>query len=87
MFLRRHKKHEEDEKRRKRWDLQRTRSLLEHQELLKKYNKKSGMAEPTEERNDRITSLIPKLEDSRLIFVVERPVDRDAFCFTLQLRR
>ena len=55
--------------------------------MLKKYNKKSGMAEPTEERKDRITSLFPKLEDSRLIFVVERPVDHDAFCFMLQLRR
>lgn len=49
-----------------RWDLQRARTILEHQELLKKYNKKSGAAEPvTEKKKEKIVSFLSKLEDGR----------------------
>lgn len=47
-----------------RWDLQRARALLEHQELLKKYNKKSGGAEPmAEKKKEKVVSFLSKLED------------------------
>ena len=49
-----------------RWDLQRARALLEHQELLKKYNKKGGGSEPVaEKKKEKIVSFLPKLEDSK----------------------
>lgn len=49
-----------------RWDLQRARTLLEHQELLKKYNKKSGAAETvTEKKKEKVVTFSSKLEDGR----------------------
>lgn len=49
-----------------RWDLQRARALLEHEELLKKYNKKSGAAEPaTEKKKEKVVTFLSKLEDGR----------------------
>ena len=53
-----------------RWDLQRARALLEHQELLKKYNKKSGGGEQVQEKKDKTASLLPKLEDSECFHIV-----------------
>ena len=53
-----------------RWDLQRARALLEHQELLKKYNKKGGGTEPVvEKKKEKIVSFLSKLEDSRSLHV------------------
>ena len=47
-----------------RWDLQRARALLEHEELLKKYNKKCGVDQlQQEKKKDRVTSLLPKIEE------------------------
>jgi hypothetical protein len=44
--------------------LQRARALLEHQELLKKYNKKGGGTEPVvEKKKEKIVSFLSKLED------------------------
>lgn len=49
-----------------RWDLQRARTLLEHQELLKKYNKKSGAAETAaEKKKEKVVTFVSKLEDGR----------------------
>ena len=50
-----------------RWDLQRARALLEHEELLKKYNKKSGgdQLQQQEKKKDKVTSLLPKIEEGR----------------------
>lgn len=47
-----------------RWDLQRARALLEHEELLKKYNKKCGVDQlQQDKKKDRVTSLLPKIEE------------------------
>lgn len=67
-FLKRHKKLEEDEKRRKRWDIQRARTLREHEELLRKYSKK-GQAK--EKRNERVFTLLPKLLEIESIEIMD----------------
>ena len=50
-----------------RWDLQRARALLEHQQLLDKYNKKGSGAlmESTVEKKDKIVTFSSKPEDSK----------------------
>ena len=49
--------------------MQRARALLEHQELLKKYNKKGGGSESgAEKKKEKIASFLPKLEDSRSLY-------------------
>eukprot|EP00731_Ephydatia_muelleri_P007756 Em0004g94a len=69
---RRHKKLEEDEKRRKRWDLQRSRRLKEHQDLLQKYLLKSGGGGgQVKEKKEKITTFEPKLEQLEGIEVME----------------
>ena len=53
-----------------RWDLQRARAILEHEELLKKYNKKSGLEQMPEKKKDKMTSFLPKLEEGlSLVFL------------------
>lgn len=70
---RRHKKLEEDEKRRKRWDMQRSRTLREHQDLLQKYLQKSGGGggQAKEKKKEKITTFAPKLEQLEGIEVME----------------
>ena len=62
-----------------RWDLQRARALLEHQELLKKYNKKSGGAESAAEKKDKIVSFLPKLDESMCFYMYK------CTCITVQI--
>jgi len=72
-FLKRHKRLEEDEKRRKRWDLQRIRARREHEELLRKYMLKSGgnQTQGKDKKKDKLSTFIPKPEELEAIEVVD----------------
>ena len=49
-----------------RWDLQRTRTLRNHEELLRKYNQKGGGGEKPEKKKEKVVSLLPKLSEGTL---------------------
>lgn len=41
--------------------MQRTRTLRNHEELLRKYNQKGGGGEKPEKKKEKVVSLLPKL--------------------------
>lgn len=73
VIARRHKKLEDDEKRRKRWDMQRSRELKVHQDLLQKYLQKGGGGggQVKEKKKEKIITFAPKLEELEGIEVMD----------------
>ena len=59
-----------------RWDLQRSRALKEHQDLLQKYLMKGGGggALVKEKKKEKLTTFAPKLEQCQLyIYILKLP--------------
>lgn len=50
-----------------RWDIQRARSLFEHEELLRKYQLKSAGGQTQEKKKEKCTTLLPKVSESMLM--------------------
>ena len=48
-----------------RWDIQRARSLFEHEELLRKYQLKSAGGQTQEKKKEKCTTLLPKVSESK----------------------
>lgn len=59
-----------------RWDVQRTRAIRNHEELLRKYNQKGG-GDRLEKKKEKMTTFLPKLSEgiisSKLWWVGETP--------------
>lgn len=55
-----------------RWDMQRSRALKEHQDLLQKYMMKSGGGgggQVKEKKKERLTTFAPKLEQCQFFII------------------
>ncbi|XP_010872969.2 male-specific lethal 1-like 1 [Esox lucius] len=65
VFLKRHSKHELDEKRRKRWDIQRIREQRMFQRLQQRMNKRKGIQESVPE----VFSFYPDAEDAESLMI------------------
>nr|XP_046186178.1 male-specific lethal 1-like 1 [Oncorhynchus gorbuscha]XP_046186179.1 male-specific lethal 1-like 1 [Oncorhynchus gorbuscha] len=65
VFLKRHLKHELDEKRRKRWDIQRIREQRMFQRLQQRMNKRKGIQESEPE----VFSFYPEAEDVEYLMI------------------
>uniref|UniRef100_A0A8C7F3X8 MSL complex subunit 1a n=1 Tax=Oncorhynchus kisutch TaxID=8019 RepID=A0A8C7F3X8_ONCKI len=65
VFLKRHSKHELDEKRRKRWDIQRIREQRMFQRLQQRMNKRKGIQESEPE----VFSFYPEAEDVESLMI------------------
>ncbi|KAJ7992230.1 hypothetical protein DPEC_G00276360 [Dallia pectoralis] len=65
VFLKRHSKHELDEKRRKRWDIQRIREQRMFQRLQQRMNKRKGIQESEPE----VFSFYPDAEDAESLLI------------------
>ena len=70
-FLQRHSKHETEEKRIKRWDLQRVRTQTEHEKLRKRYEEKEVKwhNQSAGETHEVISSFLPKPDDLKEIYI------------------
>lgn len=65
VFLKRHSKHELDEKRRKRWDIQRIREQRMFQRLQQRMNRRKGIQESEPE----VLSFYPDAEDVEALMI------------------
>eukprot|EP00117_Sycon_ciliatum_P032705 scpid50291/ scgid25305/ Male-specific lethal 1 homolog; Male-specific lethal 1-like 1; Male-specific lethal-1 homolog 1 len=72
-FLQRHSKHEQEEKRIKRWDMQRVRKQREHEKLLKRYEEKEVRwhNQNAEESREVINTFMPSLDRIESIEVTD----------------
>jgi male-specific lethal 1 len=62
-YIKRHHKLEADEKRRKRWDVQRMRQKNKYEQLMKRYMEKEGLPPQEKKKDDVVLSFQPKLDD------------------------
>lgn len=70
MYLKRHRKYEESERKRKRWDLQRARTLIQHQYLLDRYKRiHEKTLKPTNQKASKpnIDTFLPKPQEIKEI--------------------
>ena len=49
-----------------RWDVQRTRAIRNHEELLRKYNQKGG-GDRLEKKKEKMTTFLPKLSEGNYV--------------------